>query len=121
MINVDGKTNRQASSKRLHGLGAILTVLFQTAGLFGLMLWGVSLYGWHQLVFYKLIPNFWLFTAFLVVLFVGTMFLMYKVLYPSLVTFQAHQYSTHNNPMWVELVEIHRILEEIKADIRRKS
>jgi hypothetical protein len=112
---------RQVEARRFYKLGGLLAIVAQTMGVFGLVLWVVALFGWHQLVFARYIPNFWMFAALFLALFAGVMVLSYKVLYPALISFNVNQAALHDSPFYEELLAIHDKIDAIQEQLRTRG
>lgn len=109
-----------AKSSKFRIIGAILTISKSTIGLFGIVMWAIALYGWHQLVFFRLFPSFWLFAIILASLYVVAAVINYTVIIPVEYRFIARQSWRHDNPIAAELKALRGEIESLKEMIQRE-
>jgi hypothetical protein len=83
-------------TSRLGSLGGFLHTVKNSMAIFGILMFFIGLYGWHQLVFVKIIPNFWTFMGLFVAAFIILCAAQYFVLTPLEVAYINRQTYTHD-------------------------
>lgn len=87
-------------------LGAAITTIKNAVFYVNVIFMLVGLYGWHKLVFFSIIPNFWLFLALFALLFAIIVVIQYIVLTPAEISFTSRQVRLHD-PVVHEFYESH--------------
>ncbi len=100
-------------STKLRWIGSVWVIVHTSIALFNVVILAVYLFGWHQLVFYQYIPNFWVFAALLGGSFLFIILAVYKVVIPGQMAFNVNQAWRHDNPIKKKLEELEERLNEV--------
>lgn len=101
-----------ARNTRFRLLGGFMFLLKATLGLFGIVLFSISLFGWYELIFWRYIPSWWLFIAILGAIFLVLGAIQYFVLTPVEFSFVSRQSYAHDNPYADDVRAIREFLEQ---------
>lgn len=95
-----------ASGTKSRFLGAMINTVKNAVFYVNVIFMLIGLYGWHQLVFFSIIPNFWLFLGLFLFMFIGVIFIQYLILTPVEIEFTSRQVRLHD-PVVHKFYETH--------------